>query len=121
MLNRKTSSYWRICWFLITPLILIIIFLYTVATLSPLTYGDKKYPATAHAAGIIILCFSVFQIPFWMIVEMLKNRKLPLLQVPRENSYIIFNSILVSPFRIYYNDIYNKFYSRDTDIISTTS
>ncbi|KAK9300396.1 hypothetical protein QLX08_006927 [Tetragonisca angustula] len=80
MLDRKTSSYWRICWFLITPLILITIFLYTVATLSPLTYGGKTYPATAHAAGVVILCFSVFQIPFWMIVEMLKNRKLPLLQ-----------------------------------------
>ncbi|CAD1470210.1 unnamed protein product, partial [Heterotrigona itama] len=80
MLNKKTSSYWRICWFLITPLILITIFFYTVATLSPLTYGDKKYPATAHAAGVVILCFSVFQIPFWMIVEMLKNRNLSLLQ-----------------------------------------
>ncbi|KAF3425481.1 hypothetical protein E2986_01162 [Frieseomelitta varia] len=80
MLDRKTSSFWRICWFLITPLILITIFFYTVATLSPLTYGDKTYPATAHAAGVVILCFSVFQIPFWMIVEMLKNRKLPLLQ-----------------------------------------
>ncbi|KAK1129888.1 hypothetical protein K0M31_019591 [Melipona bicolor] len=80
MLNKKTSSYWRICWFLITPLILITIFFYTVTTLSPLTYGDKTYPATAHAAGAVILCFSVFQIPFWMIVEILKNRKLPLLQ-----------------------------------------
>ncbi|KOX81270.1 Sodium-dependent nutrient amino acid transporter 1 [Melipona quadrifasciata] len=80
MLYKKTSSYWRICWFLITPLILITIFFYTVATLSPLTYGDKTYPTTAHAAGAVILCFSVFQIPFWMIVEILKNRKLPLLQ-----------------------------------------
>ncbi|XP_050592909.1 sodium-dependent nutrient amino acid transporter 1-like [Bombus affinis] len=78
MLDRKASSYWRICWFLLTPLILILIFFYTVATLSPLTYGGRGYPATAHAAGIVILCLSVLQIPFWMIVEMLKNRNLPL-------------------------------------------
>ncbi|XP_060827893.1 sodium-dependent nutrient amino acid transporter 1-like [Bombus pascuorum] len=78
MLDRKTSSYWRICWFLLTPLILILIFFYTVVTLSPLTYGGTGYPATAHAAGIVIFCFSILQIPFWMIVEILKNRNLPL-------------------------------------------
>ncbi|XP_071869904.1 sodium-dependent nutrient amino acid transporter 1 [Bombus fervidus] len=78
MLDRKTSSYWRICWFLLTPLILILIFFYTVVTLSPLTYGGRGYPVTAHAAGIVIFCFSILQIPFWMIVEMLKNRNLPL-------------------------------------------
>ncbi|OAD54951.1 Sodium-dependent nutrient amino acid transporter 1 [Eufriesea mexicana] len=80
MLDKETSSYWRICWFLVTPLILIIIFIYTVATLSPLTYGETEYPVSAHAAGTVILCFSIFQIPFWMIVEMLKNRDLPLSQ-----------------------------------------
>ncbi|XP_017797683.1 PREDICTED: sodium-dependent nutrient amino acid transporter 1-like, partial [Habropoda laboriosa] len=80
MLMRKPSSYWRICWFLVTPLILIAIFIYTVATLSPLTYGERGYPVSAHAAGASILCFSIFQIPFWMIVEMLKNRNLPLSQ-----------------------------------------
>ncbi|XP_068984130.1 sodium-dependent nutrient amino acid transporter 1-like isoform X2 [Bombus flavifrons] len=85
MLDRKTSSYWRICWFLLTPLILILILFYTVATLSPLTYGGRGYPATAHAAGIVVLCFSILQIPFWMIVEMLKNRNLPLLKNLRKS------------------------------------
>ncbi|XP_076479592.1 sodium-dependent nutrient amino acid transporter 1 isoform X3 [Bombus vancouverensis nearcticus] len=85
MLDRKASSYWRICWFLLTPLILILIFFYTVATLSPLTYGGRGYPATAHAAGTVILCFSILQIPFWMIVEMLRNRNLPLLKNLRKS------------------------------------
>ncbi|XP_076679950.1 sodium-dependent nutrient amino acid transporter 1 [Andrena cerasifolii] len=80
MLDRKTSSYWRICWFLVVPLILIIIFFYTVATLSPVTYAGKAFPTSAHAAGATLLCFSVFQIPFWMMVEMVKNRNLSLLQ-----------------------------------------
>ncbi|XP_054009977.1 sodium-dependent nutrient amino acid transporter 1-like isoform X1 [Hylaeus anthracinus] len=80
MLERKTTSYWRICWFLVTPLILITIFIYTVATLSPLTYGTKGFPTSAHAAGAVLLCFSIFQIPFWMTMEIVKNRRLPLLQ-----------------------------------------
>ncbi|XP_050490048.1 sodium-dependent nutrient amino acid transporter 1-like [Bombus huntii] len=85
MLDRKASSYWRICWFLLTPLILILIFFYTVVTLSPLTYGGRGYPATAHAAGTVILCFSILQIPFWMIVEILRNRNLPLLKNLRKS------------------------------------
>ncbi|XP_043260671.1 sodium-dependent nutrient amino acid transporter 1-like isoform X2 [Colletes gigas] len=80
MLEKKTSIYWNVCWFLVTPLILIIIFIYTVATLSPVTYGGKDYPASAHVAGVIILCIGVFQIPFWMVAEMVKNRRLPFLQ-----------------------------------------
>ncbi|XP_076756202.1 sodium-dependent nutrient amino acid transporter 1 isoform X2 [Xylocopa sonorina] len=80
MLGRKMSSYWRICWFLVAPLILITIFFYTVATLSPLEYGGREYPTSAHVAGTILLCFSVSQIPCWMIVEMLRNRNLPVLQ-----------------------------------------
>ncbi|XP_043785373.1 sodium-dependent nutrient amino acid transporter 1-like isoform X2 [Apis laboriosa] len=78
MLDRKTGSYWRICWFLVTPLILLFIFFYTFATLQPLTYGEKEYPISAHAAGIVVSCLGIFQIPFWMIVKLLKNRNLPL-------------------------------------------
>ncbi|PBC28722.1 Sodium-dependent nutrient amino acid transporter [Apis cerana cerana] len=78
MLDRKTGSYWRICWFLVTPLILLFIFFYTFATLQLLTYGKKEYPISAHAAGIVVSCLGIFQIPFWMIVKLLKNRNLPL-------------------------------------------
>lgn len=81
MLDRKTGSYWRICWFLVTPLILLFIFFYTFATLQLLTYGEKEYPISAHAAGIVVSCLGIFQIPFWMIVKLLKNRSLPLSKV----------------------------------------
>lgn len=77
MLQRKPSVYWRICWFLVTPVLLIIIFLYTVITLSPLTYGGKQFPTSAHAAGAALLSFGILQIPFWMMLEMFKHRRLP--------------------------------------------
>lgn len=83
MLDRQPSIYWRICWFIVTPLILIAIFIYTVVTLSPLTYGGRLLPESAHAAGWTILCIGVLQIPLWMLIAMLKNRKLPLAQVNR--------------------------------------
>lgn len=81
MLDRKPSVYWRICWFVVTPLLLITIFIYTVATLLPLTYSGRSLPETAHAAGWILLCVGVFQIPLWMLIATLKNRELPFSQV----------------------------------------
>ncbi|XP_024888987.1 sodium-dependent nutrient amino acid transporter 1-like [Temnothorax curvispinosus] len=83
MLDRKPSVYWRICWFIVTPLILITIFIYTVATLSPLTYGGISLPGYAHVIGVTILCIGVLQIPLWMLIAMLKNRKLPFAQMIR--------------------------------------
>nr|XP_033336010.1 sodium-dependent nutrient amino acid transporter 1-like [Megalopta genalis] len=80
MLNKQTSCYWRICWFFVTPLILIAIFFYTVATLTPLTYAGKGFPGSAHAAGAVLLCFSLSQIPIWALVQLAKNRRLPFLQ-----------------------------------------
>lgn len=81
MLDKKPSVYWRICWFIVTPLILITIFIYTVATLSPLTYGGRSFPLSAHAAGWMILCIGVVQIPLWMLINILKNRELSFIQV----------------------------------------
>ncbi|KAL6259808.1 hypothetical protein P5V15_009719 [Pogonomyrmex californicus] len=81
MLDRKPSIYWRICWFIITPLLLITIFVYTVATLSPLTYGGVSLPESAHVAGWTILCLGVLQIPLWMLIAMWKNRELSFVQM----------------------------------------
>nr|XP_012219263.1 PREDICTED: sodium-dependent nutrient amino acid transporter 1-like [Linepithema humile] len=84
MLDRKSSAYWRICWFIVTPLLLITIFIYTVATLSPLTYGGISLPSSAHAAGWTILCIGVLQIPLWMFIKVLKNRQLPFTQMVKK-------------------------------------
>ncbi|KAF7398690.1 hypothetical protein HZH66_006587 [Vespula vulgaris] len=78
MLDMKASMFWKICWFIITPVILITIFFYTVVNLPPLVYAGKTFPTAAHAAGIVILCIGVLQIPIWMLLAILKNRHLPL-------------------------------------------
>ncbi|XP_012538369.1 sodium-dependent nutrient amino acid transporter 1 isoform X2 [Monomorium pharaonis] len=84
MLDRKPSVYWRICWFMVTPSILIIIFIYTVATLSPLTYSGTPLPQYAQGIGWTILCIGVLQIPLWMFIAVLKNRELPFAQMLRK-------------------------------------
>lgn len=49
--------------------------------MQPLTYGGIPYPTSAHVAGSILLAFGVLQIPLWMLVALIKNRRLPTLQV----------------------------------------
>ncbi|XP_033214270.1 sodium-dependent nutrient amino acid transporter 1-like isoform X2 [Belonocnema kinseyi] len=75
MLNRRPSIYWRICWGLITPLLLITILIYNIVTLTPLTYGGVLYPASAYAAGWTLLAFGVLQLPFWLIYTIITKRR----------------------------------------------
>ncbi|XP_063994384.1 sodium-dependent nutrient amino acid transporter 1-like [Diachasmimorpha longicaudata] len=81
MLNKRPGVYWRFCWGIATPLVLATILIYTIATLTPLTYGGVYYPDSAYAAGWILLSFGVLQIPFWMAYTFLKNRHLGLYEM----------------------------------------
>lgn len=47
MINQKTSWYWRSCWGVITPLIMLVILIYTYVSYVPLDYKDIPYPAWA--------------------------------------------------------------------------
>lgn len=44
MTKKKVGIYWRWTWGLITPLVLIVIFIYFCATITKLTYGNATYP-----------------------------------------------------------------------------
>lgn len=44
MTGRRTGLYWRICWGLVTPLLMVVILLYTFITYKPLTYKEYEYP-----------------------------------------------------------------------------
>ncbi|XP_034191541.1 sodium-dependent nutrient amino acid transporter 1 [Osmia lignaria lignaria] len=76
MLKRRPSVYWRVCWSVITPLLLAVILIYTLATLQPLTYSGISYPDSAHAAGWTICAFGILQIPFWMMYTIISKKNL---------------------------------------------
>jgi solute carrier family 6 amino acid transporter-like protein 5/7/9/14 len=48
MVGRKLSAYWRLCWGIITPILMIVILVYAMATMKPETYQDKPFPASAY-------------------------------------------------------------------------
>ncbi|XP_037818800.1 sodium-dependent nutrient amino acid transporter 1-like [Lucilia sericata] len=65
MTHRKVSMYWRICWSFLTPVMMTIIFIYSVITIEPLTYKGIDYPDSANAAGWIIFIIGILQFPLW--------------------------------------------------------
>lgn len=73
MLGRKVGLYWRICWSIVTPLIMTVILIYFFATYEQLTYNGVLYPNWAYALGWTISCFGVLQLPIWMIVAIFQQ------------------------------------------------
>lgn len=65
MLNQKVSAFWRICWCLITPLMMITIFIYSMARYENPTYMSKEYPWSSLIAGWLIFNVGVAQIFIW--------------------------------------------------------
>jgi len=48
MLGNRLGAYWRACWLVITPVLMIIILIYTCATYEPLMYDSKRFPDYAY-------------------------------------------------------------------------
>lgn len=48
MIGRNPGWYWRTCWGILTPLIMVFILLYTLISYKPLTYKGQYYPSAAY-------------------------------------------------------------------------
>ncbi|XP_076293223.1 sodium-dependent nutrient amino acid transporter 1 [Lasioglossum baleicum] len=78
MLKSRPSAYWRLCWAIITPILLAVVLVYSLINLTPITHTGISYPESAHAAGWTICAFGALQIPFWLIYVMLSKKDLGL-------------------------------------------
>lgn len=65
MLKWKATLFWRISWAIITPGLLLIIFIYSMAQLENPTYIEKPYPTGAHIAGWLIFTIGASQFILW--------------------------------------------------------
>jgi len=76
MTNHKPGIYWRVCWGLIMPVLLVVIFIYFLATLPTLTYGiyNHEFPAGVLAFGWCILAVGVLQAILAWILWILRSR-----------------------------------------------
>ena len=62
MLNIDIGIYWKFCWGFFTPLALFGIFVYSVATYTPLTYQGQLYPAHYEYAGYALILLAIAQV-----------------------------------------------------------
>ncbi|KAG7157057.1 Sodium-dependent nutrient amino acid transporter 1-like 2 [Homarus americanus] len=69
MLHRKTGLYWKICWGVLNPLFITIVFVFSQITAKPLTYGDYVFGNVATGFGIGLAGFSVAMVPLFFLLE----------------------------------------------------
>jgi len=68
MLGFYPGIYFKVCWIVISPLLLIVILFAAIADWTKPSYGPLPYPDWAHGLGIFLTIVSVIQIPIWFIV-----------------------------------------------------
>ncbi|XP_006024503.1 sodium- and chloride-dependent neutral and basic amino acid transporter B(0+) [Alligator sinensis] len=77
MIGKKSFLFWlwwRACWFVITPLVLSAILVWSVVTFSAPTYGMVKYPAWGNAVGWCMIAFCIIWIPIFAVIKVAKAR-----------------------------------------------
>ncbi|CAG2120912.1 unnamed protein product, partial [Medioppia subpectinata] len=72
---KQLGIYWKITWKYTSPIILSLIFVYSLINFEPLKYGEYDYPDWADAAGICLTLLIVLQVPIWAIYAIYKQNK----------------------------------------------
>ncbi|XP_001355135.1 sodium-dependent nutrient amino acid transporter 1 [Drosophila pseudoobscura] len=65
MCNRRVSLYWRVCWSFFTPVMMIVIFIYSMVTIEPITYSEQFFPEAGNVAGWLLFGIGAAQFPLW--------------------------------------------------------
>ncbi|XP_032667885.1 sodium-dependent nutrient amino acid transporter 1-like isoform X2 [Odontomachus brunneus] len=74
MLGKRLGIYWRLCWLLITPLLMIVILIYTIATYEPPKYNNSRFPDYAYGVGWFVFSIGMFPIVWWICQKIIENR-----------------------------------------------
>ncbi|KAM7342265.1 sodium-dependent nutrient amino acid transporter 1-like [Cochliomyia hominivorax] len=73
MLKIKTSLYYRICWSIITPILMTAILVYMLVDYEPLEYNNVKFPDYMYVIGWCISAFSIGQLFVWAFIAIYKR------------------------------------------------
>ncbi|XP_059047183.1 sodium-dependent nutrient amino acid transporter 1-like [Achroia grisella] len=74
MLGVTTSVYWRFCWGIITPGMMLVVFIYALTSFEAITFGDYVYPTMGYVSGYLMLLVGVVFVPIFIFLTMWKNR-----------------------------------------------
>ncbi|PZC86412.1 hypothetical protein B5X24_HaOG209131 [Helicoverpa armigera] len=75
MLGIKTGFYWRFCWGLIMPAMMITVFVYAFASYEALLFGGYyTYPTAGYVSGYMMLIVGILFVPISISLTMYKNK-----------------------------------------------
>ncbi|XP_069068647.1 sodium- and chloride-dependent neutral and basic amino acid transporter B(0+)-like [Pleurodeles waltl] len=76
MLGKKHWIFWlwwRVCWYFISPVLLAVIFVWSLVTFDPPTYGTYVYPRWGIALGWLMIIFCIMWIPLLAIIQIVRS------------------------------------------------
>lgn len=74
MLGKRLGFYWRFCWLIITPLLMIVILIYTCATYEPPKYDGARFPDYAYGIGWFMMALGILPIVWWAGQKIITNK-----------------------------------------------
>lgn len=74
MLGFEPNIYFKVCWAIICPLLLMAIFLAQSYNWTKPSYGTIQYPDWAHSLGWGLAIISVIQIPLWFLIMLIVTK-----------------------------------------------
>ncbi|EDW93063.1 sodium-dependent nutrient amino acid transporter 1 isoform X2 [Drosophila yakuba] len=75
MLNIKTSNYYRICWSIVTPMVMLVILVYSLLTMRPLSYNGQEFPLAYRVIGWCVSGCIIGQLFYWAFYANCKQTK----------------------------------------------
>lgn len=98
MLGQRPGLFWRICWMYISPVFLLVIFIFSLIGYEDMLGEDKKpYPPWSNVLGWILTLSSIVCIPIYIIYKLLITPG-TIKQVcfgPKESFAISFSKLLI--------------------------
>ncbi|CAN9513221.1 unnamed protein product [Ophioblennius macclurei] len=74
MLGKAPNIYFRACWLVLCPVLMLCILISSIAQFTPAHYGTYTYPVWAECVGWVVSLFSIVWIPLGAIHEISKNK-----------------------------------------------
>lgn len=81
MLGFYPNIYWRVCWKFVTPGLMTVIMIYTLANLEPLKDGGHDYPPMAYIIGRCISSLGLLPLPIFAIYAICSQKEKTLWKV----------------------------------------
>ncbi|XP_059192763.1 sodium- and chloride-dependent GABA transporter 1 isoform X2 [Centropristis striata] len=74
MQGKNPNIYFRLCWMLLCPLLVLCILISSIVQYTPARYGEYKYPVWAEGLGWWVSLVSIVWIPLGAIHEIYRNK-----------------------------------------------